>query len=168
MRRVLTQYNALWKALQSSNLNYASVKDMACAMMETIVSMRTEDLFQHLWNYVSDICGYQGLQLPRQRYIRAKSGGHPVNETEQVHDFYQREVLFAVLDKTADEIKERFKENDMEALTALNSIMTTPAKSIEESHLDLICKNYSICKEELTAELSVFKKMLENKSNFEH
>ncbi|MGH0130328.1 UNVERIFIED_CONTAM: hypothetical protein FKN15_048667 [Acipenser sinensis] len=71
-RRVLTQCNALSKALQASNFNYASFKDMACATMETIVSMKTEDFFLQLWNYGSDICtknSYQGPQLPRQRYI---------------------------------------------------------------------------------------------------
>ena len=59
---------------------------------------------------------------------------------------YYKELYFGVVDKTVQELCDRFQENDVERLIALNSILGSTTHT--EADLAFVCRHYGFPKEE--------------------
>ncbi len=95
---------------------------------------------------------------------RTKKAMMPGPNADSAQDHY-KELHFSVLDNTVNEIRERFQENDMNTLTALNDIISSSTCTTED--LTFICHHFGFPEEETSAELSLFNAMSTGQASFD-
>lgn len=75
------------KHLQSSNFNFQTVQFLAKATIETVNSFRSDEYFNHVWSFVTELCEknhYSGPKFKRREKIPSEFGGGEKNPHDDV------------------------------------------------------------------------------------
>lgn len=160
LRRVLTQCDILSNTLQSCNINFGVVKDMVKSTVEVLETFRSDEFFQKLWNHCTQLaqkCDFKPAELPRTGRIPLRIGGGSKVPYETVEQYYKSTVLYPIVDILAQEMKNRFSDNNLDVLEHLSNVLNSSILNM--SSVESVCRYYSLNKEPLIAELQCFYRM---------
>uniref|UniRef100_A0A3B3R2M6 TTF-type domain-containing protein n=1 Tax=Paramormyrops kingsleyae TaxID=1676925 RepID=A0A3B3R2M6_9TELE len=110
MRRVLMQCNVLSKALQSSTLHYASVKNLVSATISALLAMRTDHHFQQPWEFTVQLCDKNNYRGPQRPWRRTNKTTMPGPNADSAQDHY-KDLHFSVLDNTGSATENLYMRN---------------------------------------------------------
>lgn len=167
LKFVLNETNILSKYLQTPSINYSSVQLMAQQTINTFKDSRTQDKFNSLWLETQDIVEKYNLEeakLPRERKIPIKIGGGKSQQNSiNVKDHYLINVFYVVLDIIIADIEERFKENNLNLLNAMNDVLTSDLPDV--ASYNLVSNTYGVDNSELQSEVNIFNRMFKQSQN---
>lgn len=168
LKFVFNETNILSKYLQTPSINYSSVRlMMAQQTINTFKDSRTQDKFNSLWIETQDIVEKYDLEeakLPRERKIPMKiGGGRSQQNSINVKDYYLINIFYVVLDIIIADIEERFKENNLTLLNAMNDVLTSDLPDV--ASYNLLSNTYDINNSELQSEVNILNRMFKQSQN---
>lgn len=167
LKFVFNETNILSKYLQTPSINYSSVRLMAQQTINTFKDSRTQDKFNSLWIETQDIVEKYDLEeakLPRERKIPLKiGGGRSQQNSINVKDYYLINIFYVVLDIIIADIEERFKENNLTLLNAMNDVLTSDLPDV--ASYNLLSNTYDINNSELQSEVNILNRMFKQSQN---
>jgi len=167
LKFVFNETNILSKYLQTPSINYSSVRLMAQQTINTFKDSRTQDKFNSLWIETQDIVEKYDLEeakLPRERKIPMKiGGGRSQQNSINVKDYYLINIFYVVLDIIIADIEERFKENNLTLLNAMNDVLTSDLPDV--ASYNLLSNTYDINNSELQSEVNILNRMFKQSQN---
>jgi len=139
---------------------------MAQQIINTFKDNRTQDKFNSLRIETQDIVEKYDLEeakLPRERKIPMKiSGGRSQPNSINVKDYYLINNFYVVLYIIIVDIEERFKENNLTLLNAVN-VLTSDLPDV--ASYNLLSNTYDINNSELQSEVNIFNRMFKQSQN---